>query len=70
LNIGCPEGIDFFSSKDLGDWEKVLIKMMKRKKFHEFFKGVKKIGKGNFASVYLTQRLNDKVNFAVKAFQK
>jgi len=54
----------------LGDWEKVLIKMMKRKKFHEFFKGVKKIGKGNFASVYLTQRLCDKVNFAVKAFQK
>jgi calcium-dependent protein kinase len=43
---------------------------MRRRRFHELFKGVKKIGKGNFASVYLTQRISDSKYFAVKAFQK
>lgn len=30
----------------------------------------KKIGKGNFAAVYLAQKLEDKANYAVKAFSK
>jgi calcium-dependent protein kinase len=33
-------------------------------------KASKKIGKGNFASVYLTQRIEDGKSFAVKAFSK
>jgi calcium-dependent protein kinase len=44
--------------------------MIKRRRFHELYKGIKKIGKGNFASVYLTQRVIDNKHFAVKAFQK
>ena len=43
---------------------------MKRNKFHELFKGIKKIGKGNFASVYLTEKYSNKRHYAVKAFQK
>lgn len=43
---------------------------MKRKRFHDFFKGIKRIGKGNFASVYLAEKFSNKKNYAVKAFQK
>lgn len=43
---------------------------MKRIRFHDFFKAVRKIGRGNFASVYLTERLTDEKLFAVKAFPK
>lgn len=70
LTIFCPEVIKFFSIFNLDEWDRVLLKMMKRRKFHEFYKGVRKIGKGNFASVYLTERVHDKKTFAVKAFQK
>jgi calcium-dependent protein kinase len=38
--------------------------------FHESFKAHKKIGKGNFASVYLADRLEDQRAFAIKAFSK
>ena len=54
LTVICPESYKFFSLVCLDDWEEILMNTMKRRRFHEFFKGVKKIGKGNFASVYLT----------------
>lgn len=38
--------------------------------FHEKFKPIKKIGKGNFASVYLAEKIDDKGKYAVKAFSK
>ena len=38
--------------------------------FHELFKPKKKIGKGNFASVYLAEKLEEGKNYAVKAFSK
>lgn len=38
--------------------------------FHEAFKAIKKIGKGNFASVYLVEKVENKVRYAVKAFSK
>lgn len=34
------------------------------------FKPIKKLGKGNFASVYEVERLTDSKKFAVKAFSK
>jgi serine/threonine protein kinase len=34
------------------------------------FKPIKKLGKGNFATVYEAERLTDHVKFAVKAFVK
>jgi len=34
------------------------------------FKPIKKIGKGNFASVYLAEKITDKEKYAVKAFSK
>jgi calcium-dependent protein kinase len=34
------------------------------------FKPIKKLGKGNFATVYEAERVTDKVRFAVKAFSK
>lgn len=33
-------------------------------------KPIKKIGKGNFASVYLATRIEDQLKFAIKAFSK
>ena len=38
--------------------------------FHQFFKPIRKLGKGNFASVYEVERLTDRQRFAVKAFSK
>jgi serine/threonine protein kinase len=38
--------------------------------FHEQFKPKKKIGKGNFASVYLAEKCESGKNYAVKAFSK
>jgi len=52
------------------DWRKVLKDRLNQRGFHEQFKPIKKIGKGNFASVYLAEKLENKVNYAVKAFSK
>ena len=38
--------------------------------FHEQFKPIKKIGKGNFASVYLAEKIENGSKYAVKAFAK
>ena len=34
------------------------------------FKPIRKLGKGNFATVYEAERVTDKAKFAVKAFSK
>jgi serine/threonine protein kinase len=51
-------------------WKVELEKIMNQRGFHSLFKPIKKIGKGNFASVYLAERLEDKKLVAVKAFSK
>jgi hypothetical protein len=38
---------------DYKEWRSVLCLYLNQKGFHETFKPIKKIGKGNFASVYL-----------------
>ena len=38
--------------------------------FHQMFRPLKKLGKGNFASVYQVERVTDGSHFAVKAFSK
>lgn len=43
---------------------------MNQKGFHEMFKPIRKLGKGNFATVYEAERVTDKAKFAVKAFSK
>lgn len=45
-------------------------KRMNQKGFHEMFKPSRKLGKGNFATVYEAERLSDHAKFAVKAFIK
>ena len=40
------------------------------KGFHDMFRPIKKLGRGNFATVYEAQRVTDKQRFAVKAFSK
>lgn len=51
-------------------WIFCLSKLINQKGFHEMFKPLKKLGKGNFASVYEVERLTDGARFAVKAFSK
>lgn len=51
-------------------WILCLSKKINRKGFHEMFKPLKKLGKGNFASVYEVERVTDHAKFAVKAFSK
>jgi hypothetical protein len=47
-----------------------LSKLINQRGFHELFKPIKKLGKGNFASVYEVERVTDLRRFAVKAFSK
>lgn len=43
---------------------------LNQKGFHEQFKAIKKIGQGSFASVYLVKKIEDGIQYAVKAFSK
>lgn len=38
--------------------------------FHEDYRAIKKIGKGNFASVYMAEKIESGEKFAIKAFCK
>ena len=58
------------SETDLLAARQILKGKINQKGFHEQFKPKKKIGKGNFASVYLAQKLEVGKNFAIKAFSK
>lgn len=58
------------STKDLEKWEIELGKRINQRGFHDLFKAMKKVGKGNFASVYLGERLRDGKQYAIKAFAK
>lgn len=51
-------------------WKNSLEQRINQRGFHELFKPIKKIGKGNFASVYLAERKEDGRMVAVKAFSK
>jgi len=53
---------------DLSQWRLILKTRLNQRGFHEQFKPKKKIGKGNFASVYLTEKLEEGKYYAVKAF--
>ena len=46
---------EFFNdnAKELDKWEAELKKCMNQFNFHDIFKAEKKLGKGNFATVYL-----------------
>lgn len=58
------------SKDELQAWRDVLKSRINQRGFHEQFKPKKKIGKGNFASVYLAEKLEDGKSYAVKAFSK
>lgn len=60
----------FKSESDLQACRQILKGKLNQRGFHEQFKPKKKIGKGNFASVYLAEKLENGKNFAVKAFSK
>ena len=44
--------------------------MLHQKGFHERFRPLRKLGKGNFATVYEVERIPDGRRYAVKAFSK
>lgn len=58
------------SDQDLQTWREALKDRVNQRGFHEQFKPKKKIGKGNFASVYLAEKIETGRNYAVKAFSK
>ena len=58
------------SIHEVDTWRSILKNHLNQRGFHEQFKPFKKIGKGNFASVYLVEKLEDKKQYAVKAFSK
>ena len=58
------------AGKHLLPWRDSLERKLNQRGFHEIFKPIKKIGKGNFASVYLVYKHEDGHKYAVKAFSK
>lgn len=59
------------SSQQNLDGLRIALKLkLNQRGFHEQFKALDKIGKGNFASVYLVEKHEDKQRYAVKAFSK
>jgi len=52
------------------EWENHLLKYITRRDFHEFFRPLRKIGKGNFATVYLAEDMRANRRVAIKAFMK
>jgi serine/threonine protein kinase len=81
MKFGIKEGVITFeigqnslsfnlTKNDDKEWKSILKKHLNQKGFHETFKPIKKIGKGNFASVYLVERIENKCKYAVKAFSK
>lgn len=63
---------EFYSEnvRDVEKWEIELRKCMNQFNFHELFKAEKRLGKGNFATVYLGVQLRDQRKMAIKAFGK
>jgi hypothetical protein len=80
--LGTPYGIKFerfekslilrneHNLKALIVWRDILGSKLNQRGFHEIFKPIKKIGKGNFATVYLVIKHEDGKKYAVKAFSK
>ena len=58
------------SEEDIQLWREILKLRINQRGFHQQFKALDKIGKGNFASVYLVEKHEDKNRYAVKAFSK
>ena len=57
-------------SKIIKSWRSFLRAKINQWSFHNMFAVEKKIGKGNFATVYLAERLEDNQPMAIKAFSK
>ncbi|CAD8145155.1 unnamed protein product [Paramecium pentaurelia] len=61
----------YFGGEDLiKQWREYLSSRINQWQFHQMFRIYKKIGKGNFASVYLAQNIESGKNMAIKAFSK
>ena len=55
---------------DSGKWKGALENHLNQRGFHQDFRPIKKIGKGNFASVYMAENTKDNKKYAIKAFSK
>ena len=62
--------MDYKDTEELLSWRDELALKINQRGFHELFKPIKKIGKGNFASVYLVVKHEDEKKYAIKAFSK
>lgn len=62
--------LSFVDIDDYGLVSQFLRKKINILNFHFWYKAIKKIGKGNFAAVYLVESRETGFNYAVKAFLK
>ena len=51
-------------------WERMMMQYSIHRNFHQYLKPIRKIGSGNFASVYLAKDLKKDRYVAAKAFMK
>ncbi|CAK82004.1 unnamed protein product (macronuclear) [Paramecium tetraurelia] len=57
-------------TQQINEWRSFLGERINQWQFHSMFRVFKKIGKGNFASVYQAERIEDNQLMAIKAFAK
>ncbi|CAD8152229.1 unnamed protein product [Paramecium pentaurelia] len=58
------------ATQQIIEWRSYLGERINQWQFHSMFRVYKKIGKGNFASVYQAERIEDNQQLAIKAFAK
>ncbi len=63
---------ELFSTDEnvIREWYQKLKRYCILTKFRRFFKSIRVLGEGNFAKVFLVERISDKKRFAVKVFNK
>lgn len=74
IKFHCPnfEAQEFYNdnAKEVEKWEIECKVLMSEFNFHDLFKAEKRLGKGNFATVYLGMNLKEQRKVAIKAFGK
>lgn len=65
-----PESFYSEDASVVGKWRAVLSNYVNQIGIQEYYKTIKHLGKGVSADVYLTERISDKKQFAIKVFAK
>lgn len=68
----CDGQASFYHSNPdiIGNWVKSLRTLINQYGFHKYFKAIRRLGKGQFATVFEVENFETGHKFAVKGFSK